>query len=275
MGALRLYLPLIGFIVPTVVIGYGFVIPGSVIHGVNALTLGFAGTIIGASITYIAGVRMALQPACPISKPLSVRINQWINRQAAHPSGLFATLLAFVWKRDHRKINETTLGLLEISPNHSVLEIGFGPGETLAAAARRCKSITGVEVSESMLRIATRRNRRAIRKGGMTLWLIENGKLGLDSVSIDRAYSVHTIYFWSNPQQTFAQIARALAPGGRLIIGMRPNSDAIPQRFRDPSYRFYESWEIEGMLVTAGFVSVRTLRRPEIAKDFVWVVADR
>ena len=53
-------MPLVGFVVPTVVIGYGFVIPRSCIAGVNELTVGFATTVIGACVTYILGVRAAL-----------------------------------------------------------------------------------------------------------------------------------------------------------------------------------------------------------------------
>jgi hypothetical protein len=58
---LRLVLPLVGFVVPTVAIGYGFVIPRSCIAGVNELTIGFATTIAGACITYVMGVRAALR----------------------------------------------------------------------------------------------------------------------------------------------------------------------------------------------------------------------
>ena len=54
---LRHFMPLIGFVVPTVVIGYGFVIPPSCIAGLNALTLGFATSIIGACVTYWLGLR--------------------------------------------------------------------------------------------------------------------------------------------------------------------------------------------------------------------------
>ncbi len=53
----RYFLPLLGFVVPTVVIGYGFVIPNSCIAGVNDLTIGFATTVAGACATYWAGVR--------------------------------------------------------------------------------------------------------------------------------------------------------------------------------------------------------------------------
>jgi hypothetical protein len=46
----RRYLPLAGFVVPTVIIGYGFVIPRSCIAGVNELTIGFATSIVGACV---------------------------------------------------------------------------------------------------------------------------------------------------------------------------------------------------------------------------------
>jgi hypothetical protein len=51
--------PLIAFVVPTLVIGFGFVIPRSCIAGVNGLTIGFAVTIAGACLTYWLGVGAA------------------------------------------------------------------------------------------------------------------------------------------------------------------------------------------------------------------------
>ncbi len=53
----RYFYPLIGFVVPTVIIGYGIVIPRSCIAGLNELTLGFASSVIGACATYYFGVR--------------------------------------------------------------------------------------------------------------------------------------------------------------------------------------------------------------------------
>jgi hypothetical protein len=57
----RLYLPLVGFVVPTIAIGYGVVIPRSCIAGVNDLTLGFGATVLGACVTYVLGLRAALR----------------------------------------------------------------------------------------------------------------------------------------------------------------------------------------------------------------------
>ena len=54
---LRYFYPLVGFVIPTVVIGYGIVIPHSCIAGFNDLTIGFASSVIGACATYYLGVR--------------------------------------------------------------------------------------------------------------------------------------------------------------------------------------------------------------------------
>lgn len=60
---LRHFIPLVGFALPTLIIGYGFVIPKSCIAGINALSVGFGTTVLGACLTYVAGVRAALKPA--------------------------------------------------------------------------------------------------------------------------------------------------------------------------------------------------------------------
>jgi hypothetical protein len=58
---LRHFAPLAGFVLPTVAIGYGVVIPRSCIAGLNELTLGFAATVVGACLTYWAGLRLVLR----------------------------------------------------------------------------------------------------------------------------------------------------------------------------------------------------------------------
>jgi len=57
----RLLVPLLGFLIPTLAIGYGFVIPQSCIAGINQLSVGFGVTVASAALTYIVGVRMALK----------------------------------------------------------------------------------------------------------------------------------------------------------------------------------------------------------------------
>jgi len=47
---LRHFYPLLGFVLPTLVIGYGFVIPKSCIAGINAQSVGVGTTVLGACL---------------------------------------------------------------------------------------------------------------------------------------------------------------------------------------------------------------------------------
>ena len=58
---LRHFVPLAGFVLPTAVMGYGIMIPQSCIAGVNELSVGFAGAIAGACVTYWVGLRALLR----------------------------------------------------------------------------------------------------------------------------------------------------------------------------------------------------------------------
>jgi ABC-type Fe3+ transport system permease subunit len=57
---LSYFYPLLGFVIPTVVIGFGVIIPKSCIAGINDLTIGFTITIAGACVTYWMGLRTVL-----------------------------------------------------------------------------------------------------------------------------------------------------------------------------------------------------------------------
>jgi ABC-type Fe3+ transport system permease subunit len=62
-GRLARYLPLLGHVVPTVVIGYGWVLPRNGVAGWNELTIGFAMSVVGTCIAYVFGQRLALRSA--------------------------------------------------------------------------------------------------------------------------------------------------------------------------------------------------------------------
>jgi SAM-dependent methyltransferase len=271
---IRYYVPLIGFVVPTLVIGYGFVIPCSVIAGVNQLTIGFGTTILGAVLTYVAGIRLALAPSCPTPGP--GRFARYLNRQAASPRGPLGRLLGFIWIFEHRRLNEATLDRLDIAPEHQVLEVGCGPGATVLEASKRASlgHVTGVDVSDAMVASARRRNRRGIEEGRVSIRKVNDGDFALEPASFDRILSVHCLYFWKEPARTLAELTDALRPGGRLLLAFRPKNPDVPARFRDATYRFYAPREVEALLVEAGFTNVRT---SSVANDsaIVWVSAER
>ena len=272
MSKFRHYLPLLGFVLPTAAIGYGFVIPRSCIAGVNALSLGFGSTIVGAVLAYVAGIRSATRTACPAAMPWKTRVARYLNRQAAKPHGLFGRFLGTIWVFEHRTVNRVTLELLEIAPSHDVVEIGCGPGAALGQAARAASSghVVGLDVSETIVRAASKRSRAAVAAGRVSVRAIDGLELQLPPASFDRAFAVHSLYFWKDPEHTLAQLAVALRPGGRLVLAFRPEGPSIPSRFRDPLYRFYEPSQLISMLERSGFSEIQ--ERGE-AEGVRWIIA--
>jgi len=208
---IRPYVPLIGFVVPTVVIGYGIVIPRSCIAGINELSIGFGSTVVGAVITYIAGQRAMLPKRVCTKPPLRIRIARAINRQAASPSGWFGRLLGLIWRREHGALNAEVLDRLDVREGHAVLEVGSGPGEALAGAAQRARGghVVGIDVSPLMARIARRRSGRAIDRGEMDVRVGDVASVDLETASFDRIFSVHCIYFWRDVDAVLAKLASA------------------------------------------------------------------
>lgn len=58
---LKHFYPLLAFLIPTALLGYGVVIPRSPIAGMNGLTIGFGSALLGAAVAYWQGIRMALR----------------------------------------------------------------------------------------------------------------------------------------------------------------------------------------------------------------------
>ncbi|HKY34897.1 MAG TPA: methyltransferase domain-containing protein [Polyangiaceae bacterium] len=261
VAQVRLYVPLLGFVVPTLAMGYGIVLPRHGICGLNEITLGFGSTVFGAALTYVAGIRLARQTSCS-RKPWRRRIAEYVNRQASSPRGPFGWLLGRIWRFEHRRVNQHTLAVLGIEPGQSVLELGCGSGMALAEATGQAGGgrVLGLDVSETMVAMATRRNRRAVEQGIASIRQIDGVNLDLEPRSFDRIFSVHTLYFWKNPPEILRQLRESLRNQGRLVLTSRPDGPEIPARFRDPTYRFYTEAEVETLLQQAGFTDIQLVR---------------
>src|SRR6266511_688773 len=203
------------------------------------------------------------QPAWParIIAPVLVPVGRYLSHQAAQPHGPSGRLLARIWLRETAAVNDAAVDLLAPTAGERICEIGFGPGRTLARLAAAGAHVIGVETSPTMLATAARRNAAHLAAGRIHLHHGDGTTLPVADHSLDAVIGVHTIYFWPDPAATLADIARALRPGGRLVLAFRGGEHPLPARFDPDVYHVPTTSQAAQWLRAAGFINVRVERR--------------
>jgi SAM-dependent methyltransferase len=200
----------------------------------------------------------------------------FVARQSRHPHGLIGWIVARVIENETAWDNEPAIELLDPAPTDTVLDLGTGHGRSLGLLALRVHrgAVIGIDPSPVMLRRARQPNKTTIAAGRVRVEQATSPALPFANASIDKAMTVHTVYFWDSIAEHFNAIARVLRPDWRFVIGFAPAEDAVlTARFPSAVYRFPEASEIEGLLEKAGLRIEKIRRRDEAGNTLVWIAA--
>jgi ubiquinone/menaquinone biosynthesis C-methylase UbiE len=158
-------------------------------------------------------------------------------------------------------LNREAVAALGVRSGDHALDLGFGGGvglrELLAGPAAR---VTGVELSDDMLAAATRRfageARLELTKGSADAIPVADG-------SVDRLLSVHSLYFWPDPEAGMGEVRRVLAGDGRACIALQPREAMEGDPLHDHGFTLYTADDLEQLLRGAGFTDVDVRATPK------------
>jgi len=179
-----------------------------------------------------------------------------VVEQFHRPHGALGRLagLVLAHRPSNRRRNLWTIDLLDLQPTDRVLELGFGPGVALAAAARRVTHglVVGVDHSETMARVARRRNGRAVAEGRVVLHVAPFEALPDLGEPFDAIFGVNAVMFAGDAEGLLSGLRDRLRPGGRIAVTFQSRR---PGATHADSLRGGE--ETAERLRRAGFESVR------------------
>jgi arsenite methyltransferase len=188
-----------------------------------------------------------------------------IASQLGRPRGRAGRAVAAILNRGNRATNERALALLEVRPRDRALDLGFGGGVGLEMLlASGAASVTGVDRSPDMVDAARRRFDGRVQVAAASV-----DALPFPPAAFDRVMSCHTLYFWPDPAAGVRELARVVAPGGRVVLAIRPRALMERQPLHRHGFALYTADELRDVLAE-GFATVRIVEDPTM----VYGVAD-
>ena len=165
----------------------------------------------------------------------------FFSEQARNPSGLFGRLVM-------PRIFD--LGNAALQENDHVLEIGFGTGKFINEIAKLLNKglIEGIDLSDTMVAVAKRKNKKYIANGKVIIKQGDFEKTPYNDDSFDKICSANTIYFWPNPDNYTKRIFRILKPGGKLILAFEDKDQLESRPISTDVFKFYSLDEIKNLL---------------------------
>jgi ubiquinone/menaquinone biosynthesis C-methylase UbiE len=150
------------------------------------------------------------------------------------------------------------MGRLELRPGDKLLDVGCGTGVLLETLCRRASpvQVTGLDLAMPMLRVAGHR-----LEAGRPLVAGDVMRLPFRADTFQVIVSSSSFHYWSDPRIALAEIARVLAPAGRLVITDWCDDylacdvyDWVLRRLDPAHQRAYSQRECAGLLGDAGYV---------------------
>ncbi|KAJ8370373.1 hypothetical protein SKAU_G00104010 [Synaphobranchus kaupii] len=154
-----------------------------------------------------------------------------IRQQLGRPTqSLVGWLVKKFLTRNNRVLEENAVRLCGIQPDDTVLEVGFGPGLGLEAAASILSGprgkLFGVDYSEFMYKVASERVKGLITSGKVTLHHSSVEAMPLPDSSVDKVFHCNCYYFWPDLTAGTAEIHRVMKPGGLMVVTLKVHTVA-------------------------------------------------
>jgi arsenite methyltransferase len=184
-----------------------------------------------------------------MNESLRLEFNEWAR------AGKGASM-----ERGHRPVGEQAIQRMQIPSDAKVLDVGCGSGWASRLMARQAGEgrVVGIDVSDEMVRLA---RDESSDYPNTEFHVASAEKLPFDDAEFTHAFSMESLYYYTDIPTALAEIRRVLKPGGAFVV--------VVDLYREnaPSHQWVQMLKVPVQLLStteycalfeqAGFVNVR------------------
>ncbi|XP_064646123.1 uncharacterized methyltransferase YdaC-like [Lineus longissimus] len=148
-----------------------------------------------------------------------------IARNLSRPeSGIFGAITSHLLKRVNQPVERNAVKHLDVRPNHTVLEIGFGLGYGIQHVLDIIKeghgSVHGLDISDEMVRRTTRRFQKEIKDKKVNICIGDVACMPYEDNTFDRVFHTNSYYFWPDMDKAAKEIYRVMRKDGVMVTAL-------------------------------------------------------
>ena len=163
---------------------------------------------------------------------------------------------------NHREISEFAFGIVDVSSDDNILDIGCGGGVNIEKFLKLTSgNVDGLDYSEISVEASIKQNKSAVDEGRCKIIQADVSDMPIENETYDLVSAFETIYFWPEIGETFREVSRIIKPDGQFMIaqgtdGNHPDDELWLSTVE--GMRVYTAPELKEYLLDAGFSSVES-----------------
>jgi SAM-dependent methyltransferase len=163
-------------------------------------------------------------------------------------------------EKGHRPVGEQAIALMSIPGDARVLDVGCGSGWATRLMAERTRDgrVVGIDIADEMIKLA---RRSSLSFSNVEFQVASTEKLPFRDGEFTHAFSMESLYYYTDIAGALLEIMRVLKPGGLFVAVVDLYQENLPShqwvgQLKVP-VQLLSSKDYRSLFERAGFVNVR------------------
>jgi ubiquinone/menaquinone biosynthesis C-methylase UbiE len=186
-----------------------------------------------------------------------MKVTEYIGSQFGNPRGLAGKICCVIMNMFNKKLYGKVSDTVLKRSGKNILDVGVGNGYLEKILSGKSDvAVTGIDISEDMIKNASKRNHAAVQQGRVVFALGDCCDLQFPDGTFDAVTSINTTYFWSDTIKGLSEIRRVLKDDGIFVNAVYSQEWLKRVSYTKKGFKFFSKKDYVSDGKKAGFSDV-------------------